>query len=215
VGAQVLNDLGVSKIRLITNNPRKIAGLKGYGLEIVDRVPLLIEANDYNTNYLSTKAEKLGHLLLQTYLVTVAITWADEPLNITTRYDRLEKLRHITDSQHLLLQEEARPVGVALFGKPSLTIHLGFDQPDLAPANWYRDPHHPYVVAIAQILDAIATLPQVKRMEFLISSGHDPMTGLQMQLDRHSYPPSQIPSTLINELEIQVIYSWDGGTAIE
>jgi 3,4-dihydroxy 2-butanone 4-phosphate synthase/GTP cyclohydrolase II len=215
VGAQVLNDLGVSKIRLITNNPRKIAGLKGYGLEIVDRVPLLIEANDYNTNYLSTKAEKLGHLLLQTYLVTVAITWADEPLNITTRYDRLEKLRHITDAQHLLLQEEARPVGVALFGKPSLTIHLGFDQPDLAPANWYRDPHHPYVVAIGQILDAIATLPQVKRMEFLISSGHDPMTGLQMQLDRHSYPPSQIPSTLINELETQVIYSWDGGTAIE
>ncbi|MFS8120285.1 MAG: bifunctional 3,4-dihydroxy-2-butanone-4-phosphate synthase/GTP cyclohydrolase II, partial [Microcoleus sp.] len=75
VGAQMLNDLGVEKIRLITNNPRKIAGLKGYGIEIADRVPLLIEATDYNSIYLATKAEKLGHLLLQTYLVTVAIQW--------------------------------------------------------------------------------------------------------------------------------------------
>jgi 3,4-dihydroxy 2-butanone 4-phosphate synthase/GTP cyclohydrolase II len=208
VGAQVLNDLGINQIRLITNNPRKIAGLKGYGLEIVDRVPLLIEANDYNTNYLSTKAEKLGHMLLQTYLVTVAITWADEPLNISTRYDRLEKLRHIADAQHLRLQEEARPVGVALFGKPSLTVHLGFDQPDLAPANWYQDDHHPYVGAISKILDTIAQLPQIQRLEFLIATGHDPMIGLQMQLDRHTYPSSQLPSTLISELETQIIYSW-------
>jgi len=68
VGAQILNDLGINKIRLITNNPRKIAGLKGYGLEIADRVPLLIEATSYNSSYLATKAKKLGHLLLQTYL---------------------------------------------------------------------------------------------------------------------------------------------------
>jgi 3,4-dihydroxy 2-butanone 4-phosphate synthase / GTP cyclohydrolase II len=68
MGAQILNDLGIAKIRLITNNPRKIAGLKGYGLEMVDRVPLLIEANDYNSEYLATKAKKLGHLLLQTYI---------------------------------------------------------------------------------------------------------------------------------------------------
>ncbi|MEB3312096.1 MAG: bifunctional 3,4-dihydroxy-2-butanone-4-phosphate synthase/GTP cyclohydrolase II, partial [Snowella sp.] len=61
MGAQMLNDLGVKQIRLITNNPRKIAGLKGYGLEIVERVPLLIEANDYNSHYLTTKGEKLGH----------------------------------------------------------------------------------------------------------------------------------------------------------
>ncbi|MEM8605078.1 MAG: bifunctional 3,4-dihydroxy-2-butanone-4-phosphate synthase/GTP cyclohydrolase II, partial [Cyanobacteria bacterium P01_H01_bin.121] len=52
VGAQILNDLGVKEIRLITNNPRKIAGLKGYGIEIVDRVPLLIEATAYNSQYL-------------------------------------------------------------------------------------------------------------------------------------------------------------------
>jgi 3,4-dihydroxy 2-butanone 4-phosphate synthase / GTP cyclohydrolase II len=77
MGAQILMDLGVSQFRLITNNPRKIAGLKGYGLEMVDRVPLLIEATTYNASYLATKAEKLGHLLLQTYLVTVAIHWKE------------------------------------------------------------------------------------------------------------------------------------------
>ncbi len=64
VGAQILNDLGVHEIRLITNNPRKIAGLKGYGLEVVDRVPLLIEATEFNADYLNTKAAKLGHLML-------------------------------------------------------------------------------------------------------------------------------------------------------
>ena len=51
MGAQILNDLGVKKIKLVTNNPRKIAGLKGYGLEVVERVPLLIEPNTYNSSY--------------------------------------------------------------------------------------------------------------------------------------------------------------------
>jgi 3,4-dihydroxy 2-butanone 4-phosphate synthase/GTP cyclohydrolase II len=63
VGAQILHDLGVRKMRLITNNPRKIAGLKGFGLEVVGRIPLLIEANEFNSKYLETKAEKMGHWL--------------------------------------------------------------------------------------------------------------------------------------------------------
>ena len=208
VGAQVLNDLGISQIRLITNNPRKIAGLKGYGLKIVDRVPLLIEANDYNNDYLATKAEKLGHMLLQTYLVTVGITWNEEPLEITARYDRLDKLRHIAEIHNVLLKEEARPVGTALFGNPSLTFHLGFDQANLAIEDWYKDRSHPYVQAIVKILDEIATIPQVNRLEFLVANGQDPLTGLQMQLDRHTHPKSQLPSTLSSELELQVIYSF-------
>ncbi|GAA3405330.1 bifunctional 3,4-dihydroxy-2-butanone-4-phosphate synthase/GTP cyclohydrolase II [Paenibacillus hodogayensis] len=63
IGAQILKDLGISKIRLLTNNPRKIRGLEGYGLEIVERVPIQMEANDDNRVYLHTKQEKLGHLL--------------------------------------------------------------------------------------------------------------------------------------------------------
>lgn len=63
IGAQILADLGLHKIRLLTNNPRKRAGLKGYGLEVTERIPLEIEPNEINKAYLKTKQEKLGHLL--------------------------------------------------------------------------------------------------------------------------------------------------------
>ncbi|MBS1261766.1 MAG: Riboflavin biosynthesis protein RibBA [Calditrichaeota bacterium] len=63
VGAQILEDLGVRKIRLMTNNPKKIVGLRGYGLEIVERVPIEIRANDRNRGYLRVKREKMGHMI--------------------------------------------------------------------------------------------------------------------------------------------------------
>ncbi|RJP68319.1 MAG: bifunctional 3,4-dihydroxy-2-butanone-4-phosphate synthase/GTP cyclohydrolase II [Ignavibacteriales bacterium] len=63
IGAQILVDLGVRKMRLLTNNPKKIVGLKGYGLEIVERVPLEIKPNETNRKYLQTKRDKLGHFL--------------------------------------------------------------------------------------------------------------------------------------------------------
>ena len=65
IGAQILRDLGVRKLRLLTNNPRKIVGLDGYGLEVVDREPIEIPANVENKLYLETKRDKLGHLILQ------------------------------------------------------------------------------------------------------------------------------------------------------
>lgn len=64
IGAQILHDLGIRKIRLLTNNPKKIVGLEGYGLEIVERVPIEIPANAINRKYLETKRDKLGHLIL-------------------------------------------------------------------------------------------------------------------------------------------------------
>jgi 3,4-dihydroxy 2-butanone 4-phosphate synthase/GTP cyclohydrolase II len=61
IGAQILRDLGLSKIKLLTNNPKKRAGLIGYGLEIVENVGIVIEPNPHNVNYLQTKKEKMGH----------------------------------------------------------------------------------------------------------------------------------------------------------
>lgn len=61
VGAQIIRDLGISKIRLMSNNPRKRAGLIGYGLEIVENIPLQVKPNPHNTHYLNTKKGKLGH----------------------------------------------------------------------------------------------------------------------------------------------------------
>ena len=63
LGAQILADLGVSKIRLLTNNPRKVIGLEGYGMEIVEQVPIKSEPNPHNEKYLATKKFKMGHLL--------------------------------------------------------------------------------------------------------------------------------------------------------
>ena len=208
MGAQMLMDLGIKKIRLITNNPRKIAGVKGYGLEVVDRLPLLIEATDYNSYYLATKAKKLGHMLLQTYLVTVAIHWQDDPEAVTERYERLEKLRHLARTNDLLLQEEARPLAIALFDEPSLTIHLGFDQAKVASCDWYQQSGHPYIQAIFQILDNLATLPYIQKLEFLISSGCDPLSNLQVQLDRQTFPDGTLPSSISDRLETQQIYSF-------
>ncbi|WP_339203316.1 bifunctional 3,4-dihydroxy-2-butanone-4-phosphate synthase/GTP cyclohydrolase II [Paenibacillus sp. FSL K6-3182] len=63
IGAQILKDLGVRQMRLMTNNPRKIKGLEGYGLEVVERIPIQMELKEDNKSYLSTKKSKLGHLL--------------------------------------------------------------------------------------------------------------------------------------------------------
>lgn len=63
IGAQILRDLGLSELRLLTNNPRKVVGLEGYGLRVVERVPLATVMNPLNTKYLQTKKKKLGHIL--------------------------------------------------------------------------------------------------------------------------------------------------------
>jgi 3,4-dihydroxy 2-butanone 4-phosphate synthase/GTP cyclohydrolase II len=64
VGAQILRTLGISKMKLLTNNPRKRAGLLGYGLELVDTVPIEIKPNPHNEKYLETKRDKMGHEIL-------------------------------------------------------------------------------------------------------------------------------------------------------
>jgi 3,4-dihydroxy 2-butanone 4-phosphate synthase/GTP cyclohydrolase II len=63
IGAQILVDLGVSKVRLLTNNPRKIIGLEGYGIDIIERIPIHVGINEYNIKYIRTKRDKLGHLI--------------------------------------------------------------------------------------------------------------------------------------------------------
>jgi 3,4-dihydroxy 2-butanone 4-phosphate synthase/GTP cyclohydrolase II len=63
LGAQILVDLGIKTIRLLTNNPKKLVGLEGYGLEIVQQVPIQVKPNPHNAKYLKTKREKMGHLL--------------------------------------------------------------------------------------------------------------------------------------------------------
>ena len=63
IGAQILADIGLTTIRIMTNNPDKRIGIEGYGLKVVDRIPLETSPNEYNARYLATKRGKLGHLL--------------------------------------------------------------------------------------------------------------------------------------------------------
>jgi 3,4-dihydroxy 2-butanone 4-phosphate synthase / GTP cyclohydrolase II len=211
VGAQILNDLGIGKIRLVTNNPRKIAGLKGYGIEIVDRVPLLIEVNDFNTFYLATKAEKLGHMLLQTYLLALAVNWKEEPVEITNKYEHIEKMRRLADQHHLILREEARPLGAAVFAStPNTTIvHLGCDQPDQTQEKWFTDDQHPYLQSLQAILQEISTWPQVESLEFLLANGTDPLVGLQVQLDRQHHSIDKLAQVWQENLTTQIIYAFN------
>ena len=221
VGAQILHDLGLKKIRLITNNPRKIAGLNGYGIEVVDRVPLLIEATDYNCAYLATKAQKLGHIMLRSYLVTIAIDWksqrTEEELmddsyiatmksGIQQRYQYLEKLRSLIKEHDFLLQEETRPVATAVFAQAPLIVNFGLEQSILATSKWYEQSNHPYMIAIAKVLTEIAQWQNLLKLEFIIASGSDPMIALQIKLERQNLKFTEL-STVMKHLETQKIYS--------
>jgi 3,4-dihydroxy 2-butanone 4-phosphate synthase/GTP cyclohydrolase II len=63
IGAQILADLGVHEMRIITNNPKKMVGLEGYGIKVVEQVPVKIEPNEFNKCYLECKQAKMGHML--------------------------------------------------------------------------------------------------------------------------------------------------------
>ena len=176
VGAQILHDLGIKKMRLITNNPRKLAGLKGFGIEIVGRLPLLIETNEYNRRYLETKAEKLGHLLLQTKLVTLGISWTDHKSS-----QWLDQLREFVSTNDLLLQEETSTAFANLFASadtqnPDLDastklsiVHLGFDRSNEASDDWYKLPNHPYRKAIVLVLKHLKQWQQVTTFKFCVA----------------------------------------------
>jgi 3,4-dihydroxy 2-butanone 4-phosphate synthase/GTP cyclohydrolase II len=138
VGAQILSDLGIQRLRLITNNPRKIAGLGGYGLEVVDRVPLVMDPGDHNAAYLQAKRLKLGHLLGEPTGATspVAPSQQDAPQGLTAvlawdgavsptaQVERLEVLRQWAHKRQLLIHQEEHPRLLALLEQPRIAMLL-------------------------------------------------------------------------------------------
>jgi 3,4-dihydroxy 2-butanone 4-phosphate synthase/GTP cyclohydrolase II len=210
VGAQILNDLEISKLRLITNNPRKIAGLKGYGLEMVDRVPLLIEATDYNASYLATKAEKMGHLLVGNYLMTLAIDWKDEPPTLAERYERLEKVKFLSRGFGLMLEEEVRPMAASILGtEKGLVVNLGTERGEEMSPTWFLEPESIYTESITNLVSQLAKWVTIEKIALLLSDGHDPLAGLQSQIDRRSLDMSDVRSILEGPLETQLVYSFE------
>ncbi|TYQ24731.1 bifunctional 3,4-dihydroxy-2-butanone-4-phosphate synthase RibB/GTP cyclohydrolase II RibA [Pseudanabaena sp. UWO311] len=179
VGAQILHDLGIKKMRLITNNPRKLAGLKGFDIEVVGRLPLLIETNEHNLRYLETKAEKLGHLLLKTKLITLGIRWTEDK-----QPEWFDQLREVASANDLLLQEETSIAFASLFANadtqaPNLLpqefssklsiVHLGFDRSNEISDDWYEKPNHPYRQAIVRVFKHLKQWEQVTTFRFCVA----------------------------------------------
>ncbi len=128
VGAQILSDLGVRRLRLITNNPRKIAGLGGYGLQVVDRVPLVMDPGVHNAAYLRVKRTKMGHLMdVESHGLTAVLGWHG-PEDLLLGASRLEVLRDWARRKGLLLEREEDPRLLALLHRPGLTLLLAAQQ---------------------------------------------------------------------------------------
>ena len=190
VGAQILRDLGVRSMRLITNNPRKISGLKGFGLEVAERVPLLVEENAFNQRYLATKARKLGHLLLRTRLLAIGL-YPQEFTGIADPHQRsprqravwVDQLRQIAAAQGLLVQEDTRPIAAVVFGAEAVIAHVGLEE-ERAILPWYTDPlsslGEPERLlrrALLRILWQLCRLPGLNQIGWVVAAQQEPLSG--------------------------------------
>ena len=134
VGAQILSDLGIHRLRLITNNPRKIAGLGGYGLQVEDRVPLVMDASQHNAAYLQTKRTKLGHLMdpggQEGPAAVLAWTMGSNGGGTAVGGDstgtlvaeRLQDLRQWAEQHGVVLEREEHARVLALLDQPQLAV---------------------------------------------------------------------------------------------
>ena len=131
VGAQILSDLGIHRLNLLTNNPRKIAGLGGYGLEVVDRIPLIISPGDHNAGYLAVKRDKLGHLIdndpspspLSEDQPYVVVGW-DGDVSAENLPDLRSQAELWASSHALNLSSEHSPRLLALWERPLFAWHV-------------------------------------------------------------------------------------------
>ena len=170
VGAQILSDLGVRHLRLITNNPRKIAGLDGYGLRVDDRVPLVIDAGAHNAAYLTAKRLKLGHLMEPRSErggpepwgdgagPTAVVAWRTEGTDPQRDLSHHQRLHRWAEGRQLRLVPEDHPRLLALLERPSLAALL------MAQPGQQLRP-----VDLAEALTLLAGWPQTTAVSLLLA----------------------------------------------
>ena len=193
VGAQILSDLGVRHLRLITNNPRKIAGLDGYGLQVDVRVPLVIDAGAHNAAYLSTKRLKLGHLMeslpppeaaSDSPGPTAVVAWQADGDDPQRDHGHLQELQRWAEQRQLLLAMEDHPRLLALLEGPSLAALLTA-QPDqtLQPAD------------LAEVLTLLGAWPQTRAVTLLLAPDGPRSSHPSAQLDPERRPLVELKAT--------------------
>jgi GTP cyclohydrolase II/3,4-dihydroxy-2-butanone 4-phosphate synthase len=176
VGAQILSDLGVHRLRLITNNPRKIAGLGGYGLKVEDRVPLEMDPGLHNAAYLAAKRAKLGHLIGEGPSCpiggpSVVLAWHGQASEQELA-DQLQSLQAWALEQGLRLEAEPEVRLLALLNSPQLTLLLsGLESEDCSSE------------AVVQAIGMLARWPGTQRLSLMLApdmeQSHHPRADLE------------------------------------
>ena len=187
VGAQILSDLGIQRLRLITNNPRKIAGLGGYGLQVEDRVPLVMDAGSHNAAYLQTKRIKLGHLMGDGPSCpiggpTAVLAWHGQ----AATSGQLEQLQLWALKQGLQVEREEHPRLLALLDQPQLALLLsGLDHAGSG------------VGAVAAALVLMGGWPKTERLSLLLAPDGQRSSHPSAYLESEQRPLADLGTDLI------------------
>ena len=187
VGAQILSDLGIQRLRLITNNPRKIAGLGGYGLQVEDRVPLVMDAGSHNAAYLQTKRIKLGHLMGDGPSCpiggpTAVLAWHGQ----VATSGQLEQLQLWALKQGLQVEREEHPRLLALLDQPQLAVLLsGLDHAGSG------------VGAVAAALVLMGGWPKTERLSLLLAPDGQRSSHPSADLESEQRPLADLGTDLI------------------
>ena len=187
VGAQILSDLGIQRLRLITNNPRKIAGLGGYGLQVEDRVPLVMNAGSHNAAYLQTKRIKLGHLMGDGPSCpiggpTAVLAWHGQ----VATSGQLEQLQLWALKQGLQVEREEHPRLLALLDQPQLAVLLsGLDHAGSG------------VGAVAAALVLMGGWPKTERLSLLLAPDGQRSSHPSADLESELRPLEDLGTDLI------------------
>ncbi len=174
VGAQILTDLGIHKLRLLTNNPRKIAGLGGYGLKVEKRVPLVICPGDHNGAYLAVKREKLGHLIetktsedkLNSIGKYILLFWDGNLEQVFTNKPE-EKLYQISTKMNLELITENSPRLLALWGNPKYAWRLNKKYSKISKSCYINEE------SLINLLSDLSLIGNTKRIGILATENED------------------------------------------
>ena len=203
VGAQILSDLGVQRLRLITNNPRKIAGLGGYGLEVVDRVPLVMDPGVHNAAYLAVKRSKLGHLMGEGPTCPVAgptavVSWQGHH-EAGPAVALVERLQAWALDQGLLAEPEEDPRLLALLNQPQLALLLSSGE------GASLDPP-----LLRRALELLAATPGCSRVGLLLSPEPQRINHPTASLEAQQRPLAELlqPSGQGPQLDAGVLVVW-------
>ncbi|MEB3159654.1 MAG: bifunctional 3,4-dihydroxy-2-butanone-4-phosphate synthase/GTP cyclohydrolase II [Synechococcus sp.] len=188
VGAQILSDLGIHRLRLLTNNPRKIAGLGGYGLEVVDRVPLVIHPGDHNASYLAAKRDKLGHLFQSVEQTAEAIRdlpGTPEGSNkMVISWDGLtEHLPQIS----IRAEQTASRLHLSLSAKTSPRLLALWERPQFAWMLIEHESHQggaSFKTRLQALLESFASWPETLRVGLYVAVSSDQMEHPAQTLER-------------------------------